>query len=167
MRGVASILRRGGASAREDPISGPRTRSCMAPVDRLLRGLPRRVCVCVCVCVCQAEETRQHAYYRPVKVRPWVLASLGRPGEALCADLRRLARERMRRGDVARAVSVPSAHQLLLQRWRAELSCALVMGDAEVYMAALDGRPSPSLLGGIAPADVEIYDLRSCRIGSA
>ena len=56
---------------------------------------------------------------------------------------------------------------LLLQRWRAELSTALVMGDAEVYMAALDGRPCASFPGGLAPADVQVYDLRSCRVGSA
>ena len=101
-----------------------------------------------------------------VQVRPWVMTSFGRPGAELCSDIRRLARLRLRRPDVSRAVSVQSVLQLLLQRWRAELSCALVMGDAEVYMAV--GRAAcASLQGGLAPADVQVYDLRSCRVGSA
>ena len=28
--------------------------------------------------------------------------------------------------------------QLLLRRWRAELSCAVMLGDVEVYMASLN-----------------------------
>eukprot|EP00666_Eupelagonemidae_sp_cell4sb_P017798 gene17798-biopygen41443 len=70
----------------------------------------------------RSTEAAVHAHYRPVKVRPWVMTSLGRPGEGFCADLRRLARLRLRRDDVARAVSLPSVLQYLLHRWRAELS---------------------------------------------
>eukprot|EP00665_Eupelagonemidae_sp_cell47_P015461 gene15461-biopygen7091 len=70
-----------------------------------------------------------------------------------CTDLRRLARLRLRRGDVGRAVSQPSVLQRLLHRWRGELSCALVLGDADVFLASLQG----SGVGddrGLAPADV-------------
>ena len=110
----------------------------------------------------RAEEARVHAYYRPVKVRTWVVTTLGRPGEALCADLRRLARERLQRADVRAAVSLPSVRQHLLHRWRAEISCALVMGDAGVYLSALQGA---NLSGGpLPPADVALYDLQQMRL---
>ena len=55
----------------------------------------------------------------------------------MATDIRRLARLRLKRPDVGRAVSMPSVLQLLLRRWRAELSCAVVLGDTEVYMASL------------------------------
>ncbi len=111
----------------------------------------------------KAVEAEAHRHYHPVQVRPWVFTSFGRPGAEMCADLRRLARLRLRRTDVARAVSVQSVLQLLLQRWRAELSCALVRGDAAVYAAALhnvqchEGR-------GLEPADLQVYDLQDSRV---
>ncbi len=80
----------------------------------------------------------------------------------MCTDLRRLARLRLRRPDVARAVSVQSVLQLLLQRWRAELSCALIRGDAAIYAAALgDGRNGG--VQGLEPADLQVYDLQDFR----
>jgi hypothetical protein len=82
----------------------------------------------------------------------------------MCADLRRLARIRLRRPDVARAVSVQSVLQLLLRRWRAELSCALVLGDAAVYGAALDGEDGQGGTRGLEPADVRVYDLQDYRV---
>ena len=75
-----------------------------------------------------------------------------------------MARLRLQRLDVSRAVSVPSVLQLLLQRWRAELSCALVLGDTDVYMSALGAQggmratPEP----GLGP--VRVYDLQSLRL---
>ena len=55
------------------------------------------------------------------------------PGrEALCNDLGRIARQRLGLRDVRRAVSLPSVLQHLLQRWRAELSCAAMLGDASL-----------------------------------
>jgi hypothetical protein len=109
-------------------------------------------------------EAEIHAHYRPVKVRPWVMTSLGRPGEGLCTDIRRLARLRLRRPDVSRAVSVPSALQFMLHRWRAELSCALVTGDAEVYMTTLGAevRGLGSAVTGMGR--VQVYDLQSTRL---
>jgi hypothetical protein len=106
-------------------------------------------------------EAEVHAHYRPMRVRPWVMTSLGRPGQGLSADIRRLARLRLQRLDVSRAVSVPSVLQLLLQRWRAELSCAVVVGDADVYLSALGAggcvRRDPER--GAGP--VRVYDLQS------
>jgi hypothetical protein len=109
-------------------------------------------------------EAEVHAHYRPVRVRPWVMTSLGRPGQGMCSDIRRLARLRLQRPDVNRAVSVPSVMQLLLQRWRAELSCALVLGDADVYLAALGsvGRVHADPDAGMGP--VRVYDLQSLRL---
>ena len=112
----------------------------------------------------QAVEAEAHRHYRPVRVRPWIFTSFGRPGAEMCADLRRLARARLRRPDVARAVSVQSVLQLLLRRWRAELSCALVRGDAAVYGAALEGDDGGGNSRGLEPADVHVYDLQDCRV---
>ena len=112
----------------------------------------------------RSVEAAVHAHYRPVRVRPWVLTSLGRPGQGLSSDIRRLARLRLQRLDVSRAVSVPSVLQLLLQRWRAELSCALVLGDTDVFLSALGAQggmrsaPEP----GLGP--VRVYDLQSPRL---
>ena len=100
----------------------------------------------------RAEEARAHVHYRPVRVRPWVMTTLGRPGEGMCAELRRLARWRLQRRDVRDAVSLPSVMQFLLHRWRAELSCALVLGDTDVFLAALQGLPPR----GGEPPPVEI-----------
>jgi hypothetical protein len=117
-------------------------------VDDMLRGV----------------EAQIHAHYRPARVRPWVMTSLGRPGQGMSSDIRRLARLRLQRLDVSRAVSVPSVLQLLLQRWRAELSCALVLGDADTYLAALGsvGRARADVDVGTGP--VRVYDLQSTRL---
>ncbi len=109
--------------------------------------------------VLRALETQAHAYYRPVQVRPWILTSLGRPGAELCADLQRLARLHLKRPDVSRAVSVQSVLQLLLQRWRAELSCALVWSDAHIYLTALEGTGCKAK--GLQPADVHVYEMQN------
>ena len=111
----------------------------------------------------RAQEARVHNHYAPARVRPWVFTSLGRPGAAFCTDLRRLARQRLQRQDVRDAVSVPSVHQFLLHRWRAELSCALVTGDVGVYMAAVAGGPAGA--GREPPrAEMQVYDLLSARM---
>jgi hypothetical protein len=112
----------------------------------------------------RAVEAVVHAKYRPVRVRPWVVTSLGRPGEGLCIDLRRLARMRLGLPDVRDAVSLPSVMQYLLHRWRAELSCAVVMGDTGVYLDAIQGGP-PRAGRALAPAEVQVYDLVSTRLG--
>ncbi len=112
----------------------------------------------------RAEEATIHRKYSPVHVRPWVLSSLGRPGEGLAGDLRRLARVRLQRLDVRRAVSLPSVSQYLLHRWRAELSCSVMTGDAGVYLEALQGGPGP-WVGEPARVDVHLYDLQPCRVG--
>ena len=112
----------------------------------------------------RAVEAAAHAHYRPVQVRPWVFTALGRPGEEMCADLRRLARLRLQRPDVSAAVSVASVLQLLLRRWRAELSCALVMGDANVHMAALGEGEQLGRARELAPADINVYDLQRTAV---
>eukprot|EP00660_Eupelagonema_oceanica_P019076 gene19076-biopygen22385 len=112
--------------------------------------------------VLRAQEARVHGYYGAVPVRPWVITSLGRPGEGLCGDLRRLARQRLQRPDVSSAVSLPSVMQFLLHRWRAELSCTLALGNARVYLAAIRGE-LPGHGGAPAPVDVHLYDMQSLR----
>ncbi len=82
----------------------------------------------------------------------------------MCSDIRRLARLRLRQPDVARAVSVQSVQQLLLQRWRAELSCTLVLGDAQVYLAALEGKRHGAT--GVPPAEVHLYELQSTGLNT-
>eukprot|EP00660_Eupelagonema_oceanica_P019647 gene19647-biopygen34296 len=94
-----------------------------ATVDDMLRGI----------------EIATHAKYRPVKVYPWIATSFGRPGEAMCTDLRRLARVWLRQPDVSRAVSVPSVLQLLLHQWRAEISC-----ERETNEGRSECRPEPA-----------------------
>jgi hypothetical protein len=109
-------------------------------------------------------EADVHAHYRPVRVRPWVMTSLGRPGEGFSADIRRLARLRLQRSDVSRAVSIPSVLQLLLQRWRAELSCALVLGDADIYLATLGAKLHERDGAETGTGGVRVYDLQSMRL---
>ena len=80
----------------------------------------------------------------------------------MCADLRRLVRLRLRRPDVSRAVSVPSVQQFLLHRWRADLSCTLAMGNAQVYMAALGAAVNvPVRAGGDG---MRVYELQAPRV---
>ncbi len=112
----------------------------------------------------RAREQDAHRNYQPVQVRPWIFTTFGRPGAEMCADLRRLARLRLQRADVARAVSVQSVQQLLLQRWRAEISCALVLGDAAVYLSATEGAREDSSMRGLQPADLDLYDLQNYRV---
>ncbi len=112
----------------------------------------------------RATEAEAHAHYRPAQVCPWVVTSFGRPGVEMCSDIRRLARLRLRQPDVARAVSVQSVQQLLLQRWRAELSCTLVLGDAQVYLAALEGKRHGAT--GVPPAEVHLYELQSTGLNT-
>ena len=82
----------------------------------------------------------------------------------MCADLRRLARLRLRRPDVARAVSVQSVQQLLLQRWRADISCSLIRNDVAVYRSAMEGRDRAGGEQGLDPADLHLYDLQDRRV---
>ncbi len=112
----------------------------------------------------RARERDAHHNYQPVQVRPWIFTSFGRPGAEMCADLRRLARLRLRRPDVARAVSVQSVQQLLLRRWRAEISCALVLGDTAVYLTAMEGRGRDQSARGLQPAELHLYDLQDMRV---
>ena len=80
-------------------------------------------------------------------------------------DLRRLARQRLQRADVREAVSVPSVMQHVLHRWRAEISCALVMGDTNVFLDAVwDGLPD---IKRREPAwvDMRLYDVQTHRVG--
>ena len=95
------------------------------------------------------------------RVRPWVLTTLGRPGEGLCSDLRRLARLRLQRPDASQAVSAASVLQRLLHRWRAELSCAIVMGDTSVYLAAPHSESVGHVFQELGPADLQVYDLQN------
>ena len=44
-----------------------------------------------------------------------------------------------------------------------ELSCALITGDAAVYLAALQGQDVTGCRG-LAPAAVQLYDLQSTRM---
>ena len=77
------------------------------------------------------------------------------------ASARRSTRRRLQLHDVRDAVSLPSVFQYLLQRWRAELSCALVLGDVDVYFAALQGVPPRG--GEPPPVETHVYDLQSYR----
>ena len=110
-------------------------------------------------------EAGVYAHYRPKRVRPWVVSSFGRPGAALANELRRLARLRLSKPDVARAVSLPSILQLLLRRWRAELSCAIVLGDMGVYMAALNTAWEPCEVRAGGPP--RLYELQRGAFGPA
>ena len=71
------------------------------------------------------------------------------------------------RPDVAQSVSVASVLALLLQRWRAELSCALVRGDAAVFLDALHDTPAAGAWRGPHARGLpHVYDLTSYRLGS-
>eukprot|EP00661_Eupelagonemidae_sp_cell13_P009864 gene9864-biopygen16753 len=101
---------------------------------------------------------------------------------ALCADTRFLHPEFKTRAGVAlaipgpagrgagvlggarRAVSPPSVLALLMQCWRAELSCALAAGDAAVYLDALQEGPQAVSTRALGQAAVQVYDLVSYRV---
>ena len=82
----------------------------------------------------------------------------------MATDIRRLARLRLKRPDVGRAVSMPSVLQLLLRRWRAELSCAVVLGDTEVHMAALGVAGPQWEARDYAPP--RLYEMQSASYGA-
>jgi hypothetical protein len=91
------------------------------------------------------EEARIKQKYQPVRVRPWVFSTLGRPGEQFCFDIRRMARERLQRGDAQRVVSRESLRHVLLQRWRAELSVTLAIGVSNTLLETLEGTATTQL----------------------
>ena len=108
----------------------------------------------------EGEEAAIKRKYAPVRVRPWVFSTLGRPGEQFCSDLRRLARERLLRADAQMAVSRDSLRELLLRRWRAELSCTLAIGVSNTLLETLEGAATTELhSSGREP----IYSLQNCR----
>ncbi len=84
----------------------------------------------------------------------------------MCADLRQLARRRLQRPEVRCAVSLPSVMQFLLQRWRAELSCAIVMGDTSVFLDSLCEGAQEIGRADLARVETGVYDLQSYRLGS-
>ncbi len=108
-----------------------------------------------------AEEDRIQRKYNPVRVRPWVFSTLGRPGEQFCSDLRRLTRERLGRCDARRAVSSASLRQTLLRRWRAQLSCTLAIGISNTLLDSLEGTAACGEMA--APRPTQFYDLQSYR----
>ncbi len=108
-----------------------------------------------------AEEDSVKLKYDPVRVRPWVFSTLGRPGEQFCSDIRRLVRERLDKSDARRAVSRDSLRQLLLRRWRAQLSCTLAIGVSNTLLDALQGTAACGDL--VAPRPTQLYDLQSHR----
>ncbi len=108
-----------------------------------------------------AEEDVVKAKYCPVRVRPWVFSTLGRPGEQFCSDIRRLARERLSRPDARQAVSRESLRQLLLRRWRAQLSCTIAIGVSNTWLDAIEGTAA---CGSTAdPRPTMFHDLQSYR----
>lgn len=95
----------------------------------------------------------------------WVFTTHGRPGNAVCTDLRRLCRIRMQQPDACRAVSHASARQLLLRRWRTMLSCANMMGYTSTLIDIIEGcvsfRPPSPLMA------TRFYELQSSPAGRA
>ncbi len=108
-----------------------------------------------------SQEDAVRVKYDPIRVRPWVFSTLGRPGEQFCSDLRRLVRERLNRADARRAVSRESMRQLLLRRWRAQLSCTLAIGVSNTWLDALEGTAACGEVA--APRPTQFYDLQSYR----
>ena len=108
-----------------------------------------------------AEEHAITRKYSPVRVRPWVFSTLGRPGEQFCTDLRRLARERLGRQDAQRAVSRDSLRQLLLRRWRAQISCTIATGMSNTILDAIEGTAAGRDV--TLPRETHLYDLQTYR----
>jgi hypothetical protein len=108
-----------------------------------------------------AEEHAITRKYSPVRVRPWVFSTLGRPGEQFCTDLRRLARERLGRRDAQRAVSRDSLRQLLLRRWRAQISCTIATGMSNTILDAIEGTAAGRDV--TLPRETHLYDLQTYR----
>eukprot|EP00661_Eupelagonemidae_sp_cell13_P010382 gene10382-biopygen19805 len=88
-----------------------------------------------------AEEHMVKTKHSPVRVRSWVFTTLGRPGEQFYTDVRRLVHERLAKSDAQRVVSRESLRQLLLRRWRSEISCTIAIGVANTYLEAVKGTP--------------------------
>ena len=42
-----------------------------------------------------------------------------------------------------------------------------MMGNADVYLAALDGQPCATFPLAVGPGDVQVYDLQSVRVHAA
>ncbi len=108
-----------------------------------------------------AEEQGITRKYSPVRVRPWVFTTLGRPGEQFSTDIRRLARERLGRADVRRVVSRESLRQLLLRRWRAQISCTIAIGVSNTVLDAIEGTAAGRDV--TAPRETRLYDLQAYR----
>jgi hypothetical protein len=108
-----------------------------------------------------AEEDKIRNKYAPVRVRPWVFSTMGRPGEQFCTDLRRLVRERLSTADARRAVSRDSLRQLLLRRWRATLSCTIAIGVSNTILDALEGSAASGKAELSRPT--QLYDLQSYK----
>jgi hypothetical protein len=106
------------------------------------------------------EEDAVKRKYQPVRVRPWVFSTLGRPGEQFCFDIRRLARERLQQWDARQTVSRESLRQMLLRRWRTELSCTLAIGVSNTVLEALEGTAVQQLA---PPRSGAFYDLQMNR----
>ncbi len=109
----------------------------------------------------RAEEQAITGKYSPVRVCPWVFTTLGRPGEQFCTDLRRLARERLGRADAQRAVSRESLRQLLLRRWRAQISCTIAIGVSNTVLDAIEGAIAGRDV--TVPRETRLYDLQTYR----
>ncbi len=108
-----------------------------------------------------AEEQKITCKYSPARVRPWVFSTLGRPGEQFCTDLRRLARERLGRADAQRMVSRESLRQLLLRRWRAQISCTIAVGVSNTVLDAIQGTAAGRDV--TLPRETRLYDLQTYR----
>jgi hypothetical protein len=109
-----------------------------------------------------AVEAEVSTKYAPARVRPWVFTTLGRPGALVCADLRRLSRQRLTRPDAVQAVSHASVRQLLLRRWRTMLSCAGVLGHTAALLDCLEGCAVPG--AAVPPGPLRFYELQAARL---
>eukprot|EP00661_Eupelagonemidae_sp_cell13_P025315 gene25315-biopygen20968 len=108
----------------------------------------------------EAEERRVKEKYSPVRVKPWVFSTLGRPGDQFCIDIRRLARERLQKADARRCVSRESMRQFLLRRWRSELSCVIAIGVANTLLESIEGTAT-NFMQLVRPT--ALHDLQSYR----
>jgi hypothetical protein len=110
----------------------------------------------------EAFESEASTKYAPMRVRPWVFTTLGRPGAIVCTDLRRLSRERLRQPDATNAVSHPSLRQMLLRRWRTMLSCANARGFASTLLDCIEGCAVPG--SEPVPPPLHYYELQAARL---
>ena len=61
-------------------------------------------------------------------------------------------------------MSVPSVQQMLLHRWRAVLSCTMLLGDVSVYMASLEGIPGGNAYSEVGAEGLQLYDIQQRRM---